>query len=70
MSDPTQWSLVEAADAVAGKQISARELAKASIAKVEARQAVLNCFISLDAEGALEEADAAEARREADREPR
>ena len=61
MSDPTQWSLIEAADAVAGKQISARELAKASIAKVEARQAVLNCFISLDAAGALEEADAADA---------
>lgn len=61
MSDPTQWSLVEAADAVASKKISARELAEACIAKAEARQPVLNCFISLDAEGALAEADAADA---------
>lgn len=61
MSDPTQWNLVEAADAVASKQISARELAEACIAKAEARQPVLNCFISLDAEGALAEADAADA---------
>ena len=53
MSDPMQWALVEAADAVAAKEISARELAEASIAKVAARQPTLNCFISVDAEGAL-----------------
>ncbi len=61
MSDPMQWALVEAADAVAAKEISARELAEASIAKVAARQPTLNCFISVDAEGALEEAAAADA---------
>ena len=61
MSDPTLWTLIEAADAVASKQISARELAQASIAKAEARQPDLNCFISLDADGALAEADAADA---------
>jgi aspartyl-tRNA(Asn)/glutamyl-tRNA(Gln) amidotransferase subunit A len=61
MSDPTQWTLVDAADAVSSKQISARELAEACIAKSEKLQPTLNCFISLDPEGALEEADAADA---------
>ncbi len=68
MTDPTRWTLVEAADALASKKISARELTEACIAKAEVRQPVLNCFISLDAEGALAEADAADAalaRREA-----
>lgn len=61
MSDPTQWTLIEAADAVSSKQISARELTEACIAKAEERQPTLNCFISLDAEGARAEADAADA---------
>ena len=61
MSDLTQWTLVEAADAVSSKRISARELAEACIAKAETLQPTLNCFISLDAEGALAEADAADA---------
>lgn len=61
MTDPTIWTLVEAADAVASKKISARELTEACIVKAEARQPVLNCFISLDSEGVLAEADAADA---------
>ncbi len=61
MTDPTRWTLVEAADALASKKISARELTEACIAKAEVRQPVLNCFISLDAEGAIAEADAADA---------
>ncbi len=61
MSDPTLWTLVEAADAVSSKQISARELAEACIVKSEKLQPTLNCFISLDAEGTLEVADAADA---------
>ncbi len=61
MTDPTRWTLVEAADALASKKISARELTEACIAKAEAQQPVLNCFISLDAEGAIAEADAADA---------
>ena len=61
MTDLTQMSLVEAADAVATKQVSARELTEACIARAEAAQPKLNCFISLDPEGALTEADAADA---------
>ena len=61
MTDPTKWTLVEAAEAVASKEITARELAEASIAKAERMQPVLNCFISLDPKGALAEADAADA---------
>ncbi len=61
MTDPTALSLVDAAKAVASKEVSARELTEACIAKAEKMQPVLNCFISLDAEGALAEADAADA---------
>ncbi len=61
MTDPTQMSLVDAANMVASKEISARELTEACIAKAERMQPTLNCFISLDAKGALAEADAADA---------
>ena len=61
MTDPTHMSLIEAADAVAAKQISARELTQACIARAETLQPTLNCFISLDPEGALAEADLADA---------
>lgn len=61
MTDPAKWNLVAAADAVASKKISARELTEACIARAERLQPVLNCFISLDPEGALAEADAADA---------
>ncbi len=61
MSDPTLMSLVEASDAVTAKKISARELTEACLSKADRMQPMLNCFISLDAEGALAEADAADA---------
>ncbi|MFT6580586.1 MAG: amidase [Alphaproteobacteria bacterium] len=61
MTNPTQMSLVDAADAVAAKKISARELTEACIARAEDAQPTLNCFISLDPEGALAEADSADA---------
>ena len=55
-------SLVDAADAIRAKEISALELTEASLARIEAAQPKLNCFIHLEAEQALasaREADAA-----------
>ena len=61
-------SLVELAEAIAGRELSAVEVMTATIARAERLQPVLNCFISLQAEAALEsaaETDAALARGEA-----
>ena len=58
-------SLVELADAIAARRLSAVEVMTATVARAERLQPVLNCFISLQAEAALEsaaEADAALAR--------
>ena len=54
-------SLVELADAIAARQLSAVEVMTASVARAERLQPVLNCFISLRAEAALESAAAADA---------
>ncbi len=62
MSDDIHlMSLVELADAIAARQLSAVEVASATIARAERLQPVLNCFISLQAEAALESAAAADA---------
>ena len=54
-------SLVEVADAIASRQLSAVEAVTATVARAERLQPVLNCFISLQAEAALESAVAADA---------
>ena len=54
-------SLVELADAIAARQLSAVEVMTATVARAERLQPVLNCFISLQAEAALESAVAADA---------
>ena len=54
-------SLVELADAIAARQLSAVEVMTATVARAERLQPVLNCFISLQAEAALESAAAADA---------
>ncbi|MDE0392355.1 MAG: amidase [Rhodospirillales bacterium] len=54
-------SLVELADAIAARHLSAVEVLTATIARAERLQPVLNCFISLQAEAALESAAAADA---------
>ena len=54
-------SLIELADAIAARQLSAVEVMTASVARAERLQPVLNCFISLQAEAALESAAAADA---------
>ena len=62
-SDPCLWSLTEAAEAVAAGRISSRELTGAILARIDRWQPVLNCFIHLEADLALEMADAADAAR-------
>ena len=54
-------SVVELADAIAARQLSAVEVVTATVARAERLQPVLNCFISLQAEAALESAAAADA---------
>ena len=54
-------SLVELADAIAARELSAVEAMTATVARAERLQPVLNCFISLQAEAALESAAAADA---------
>ena len=54
-------SLVELADAIAACELSAVEVMTATVARAERLQPVLNCFISLQAEAALESAAAADA---------
>ena len=62
MSDDIHlMSLVELADAIAARQLSAVEVVTATVARAERLQPVLNCFISLQAEAALESAAAADA---------
>ena len=62
MSDDIHlMSLVELADAIAARQLSAVEVVNATVARAKRLQPVLNCFISLQAEAALESAAAADA---------
>jgi aspartyl-tRNA(Asn)/glutamyl-tRNA(Gln) amidotransferase subunit A len=61
LTDVTELTLAAARDALAKKEISAVELAKAHIAAIEAAR-VLNCFISETPEKALAMAAASDAR--------
>jgi aspartyl-tRNA(Asn)/glutamyl-tRNA(Gln) amidotransferase subunit A len=61
MSDEiTGLDLVAVADAIRARQLSAEEVVRACIARAERVQDRLNTFISLDAEGAIEAARAAD----------
>ena len=62
MSDEVHaMSLSDLADALAARELSAVEVMEATVARAERLQPVLNCFISLEAGRALEEAAAADA---------
>ena len=62
MSDAIHlMSLTELADAIAARQLSAVEVVSNTVARARRLQPVLNCFISLQAEAALESAAAADA---------
>ncbi|MBT3171405.1 MAG: amidase [Rhodospirillaceae bacterium] len=54
-------SLVDTAEAIRTKKLSSVEVVRASIARAEALQPVLNCFTQLLAEEALEEAEKCDA---------
>ncbi len=60
MNEWLNASLVDVAQAIANKTISSRELTRASIDRAEKLDPILNAFISLDPQGALAQADAAD----------
>jgi aspartyl-tRNA(Asn)/glutamyl-tRNA(Gln) amidotransferase subunit A len=64
VSEPTSWTLVEAADAIKAKRISSRELTQACLARVARLQPTLNAFIRIEGERALAAAVAADAARD------
>jgi aspartyl-tRNA(Asn)/glutamyl-tRNA(Gln) amidotransferase subunit A len=63
MTHPADLSLTETVEAVSSGTLSAVEVAEATLARIEARQPVLNCFIRVDPEGAIDAAKAADASR-------
>ncbi len=60
-ADILNASLVDTAEAIRSKKLSSVEVVRASIARAEALQRVLNCFIQLLADEALEEAEKCDA---------
>ncbi|MBI4182372.1 MAG: Asp-tRNA(Asn)/Glu-tRNA(Gln) amidotransferase subunit GatA [Proteobacteria bacterium] len=56
----TRLSLVEVATEIRSGRVSSREVTEAALARIERLQPALDCFISLDAEGALAEAGRAD----------
>ncbi|MCA8927932.1 MAG: amidase [Alphaproteobacteria bacterium] len=62
-SDPTLWSLTQAADAIAAGEISSHELTRACLDRIALWQSVTNAFIHLEADLALDMADATDAAR-------
>jgi len=61
MSDVVTGTLAQVAAALRAKQLSSVELTRALLARVEAAQGALNAFVTVDAEGALAQARAADA---------
>jgi aspartyl-tRNA(Asn)/glutamyl-tRNA(Gln) amidotransferase subunit A len=61
VSDPTSMTLAQAAAAIRARQLSSVEATKAALARIERWQPRLNCFIAIDEEGALKQADALDA---------
>ena len=57
-TDPLDWTLNEAADALARRTISSEELTKLCLARIHKLDPVLNAFITLEEESALEQARA------------
>jgi aspartyl-tRNA(Asn)/glutamyl-tRNA(Gln) amidotransferase subunit A len=60
---PLNWSASRAARALAAREVSSVELTQACLAQAQAVNPSLNCFLSIDADPALEAAGAADARR-------
>lgn len=63
MTEIADWTLIETADAIAARKVSATEVTRAALARIETRQPTLNCFVRVDVDGALQQAAAADARQ-------
>ena len=61
ISEPFEWTLIEAAAAIREKRISSRELTAASLARIERRDPDLKAFVRIDSDRARAAADAADA---------
>lgn len=59
-SDPTLLTLSDAADLVAARKLSSRELVAATLSRIEMSREKLNAFISLDPDRALAQAEMAD----------
>ena len=62
MSAIADWTLVETAEAIAARKISALEVTDAALARIGARQPELNAFVRIDGDGARTAAKAADAK--------
>lgn len=65
-SDPLQWSLTQAADALKKRTISSEELTKLCLARIHLLEPKLNAVITLQEETALAQARECDRRRAAD----
>ena len=66
-SDPLDWTLSEAAAALAKGTVSSEELTKLCLARIGKLDRVLNAFITLQEESALEQARECDRQRKAGR---
>src|SRR3954447_13276808 len=64
-SELTDWTLLEAREALRGSQVSAVDLAEAYLARIEAVEPNLHAFVTVTADRARAQARAADARRAA-----
>ncbi len=64
--DPTRWSAATIADALARREVSAVEVTQAHLDRIAAVDGQVHAFLHVDADGALEQARAVDARRAAD----
>jgi aspartyl-tRNA(Asn)/glutamyl-tRNA(Gln) amidotransferase subunit A len=64
-SDPLEWTMCEAADALASSSVSSEELTKLCLARIPKIDPSLNAFITLDGERALAQARESDQRRKA-----
>ncbi len=60
MTEIADWSLVETADAIAARKVSAMEVTEAMLARITKRQPLLNAYVRIDEEGVRAEAKAAD----------
>ena len=68
-ADPLNWTLTEAAHALAKGTVSSEELTKLCLGRIRKLDRVLNAFITLDEESALQQARECDRQRKAGRVP-